>query len=373
MLVLVTQDDEIPVSAPESDEWSLPAGTPISEQYVVGDVIGKGGMATVYRGYHRALDREVAIKVMHPWLEEFPGLGERFLREARTQATLSSPNVATVHDLGYAGSHAFIVSELVQGDDLRTVLEIHGALPTQTAVNIVWHTAMGLSEAHAAGIVHRDIKPENLMLCRTSGGTSLKIIDFGIAKIQAPAQGGLTRPRDGVMGSPGYMAPEQFEAPGSEDVRADVWAMGAVLVELLTGKAAFDGETLPEICCKIIAGRRPPLSELCPGISEELEAIVTRCLALDPDERFENAAELAAALRDYSLAASAATTVAPPPPSRRAERYHGRRWAIAVSALIGLAALISSRGELDPESLRASARAGAARLVELSGARPWLD
>jgi serine/threonine protein kinase len=364
MLVLVTQDEDHPTSAtePESEDDLLPAGTEISEHYVIGEVIGSGGMATVYVGYHLDLDRMVAIKVMHPWLEQYPELNERFLREARTQATLSSPNIATVHDLGmYAGSRAFIVSELVQGHDLRTLLTQHGALPLQPAVNLIWQAAVGLSEAHAAGIVHRDIKPENLMLCRSSAGKIVKIIDFGIAKIQAPAQASRTRVGDGVMGSPAYMAPEQFETPGSEDARADVWALGAVLFELIGGQPAFDGDTLPEICCKVVTGQRPGLSELRPGVPEELEAIVSRCLALDPDERFADAAELAAAVRDYSLAAPAA-----PPSKPSAGRFHGGRWALAVSALIGLAALVASRGRLDTDSLRASA----ARLVELSGARP---
>jgi serine/threonine protein kinase len=301
MLVLVTQDEEYPVSGPESGDPSLPPGTAISEQYFVGEVIGRGGMATVYRGYQRGLDRRVAIKVMHPQLAAHPSLSERFLQEARTQATLTSPHVATVHDLGlYAGSRAFIVSEFVQGHDLRTLLSLHGALPARLAVDLMLQTAVGLSEAHAMGIVHRDIKPENLMLCRSGGSTMVKIIDFGIAKILAPSSASRPHAADGLLGSPAYMAPEQFETPGSEDARADVWAIGAVLFELLTGRAAFDGDTVPEVCTKVVSGRRPRLSELRAGLPAELEAIVNRCLSLEPDERFACASELAAALRAYA-------------------------------------------------------------------------
>jgi serine/threonine-protein kinase len=278
----------------------LPVGTRISERYMIVEPIAAGGMATVYLGHQRDLDREVAIKLMHPTLANYSSVRERFLREARVQAALAGDHVVTVHDIGLLeGYRPFIVMERVHGRDLRSILEQHGALSPRLAAEVVLQAALGLVEPHQASVVHRDIKPENLMVSRKGSSLHVTIIDFGVVKIPTRANPSVTQATGKQVGSPGYMAPEQFARPGTEDPRTDVWALGAVLYELLSGELAFNGDSLTEVCTKVVTGRRPRLSQVCATVPPALEAIVARCLMVDPRDRYEDAAALSRALQEY--------------------------------------------------------------------------
>jgi serine/threonine protein kinase len=260
-------------------------------------------MGIVCAATHLELDQRVAIKFMRPDLSDRDEISCRFLNEARAAASLSSPHVARILDVGHLDDGCpYIVMEFLRGRDLASALAHRGALPVPEAADYVIQACEALAEAHRAGIVHRDIKPENLFLADAAGDKPiLKILDFGISKrILMDADAALTRPGASI-GSPCYMPPEQMSGTGDTTLRADIWSLGVVLYELLTGARPFEAVSIPETFACVLRDQPVPPSVLRPSLSPELDAIVLRCLQKSPEQRFATVAELASALEVFSM------------------------------------------------------------------------
>jgi len=277
-------------------------GEVLAGKYRVERVLGQGGMGVVLAARHLQLDEPVAIKLMLGELGSNPEAVARFVREARAAARLQSAHVARVSDVGTLDDgRAYMVMEYLDGSDLAELLEKGGPLPVGDAVDYLLQAGEAIAEAHSLGIVHRDLKPSNLFLTRRRDRTPhIKVLDFGISKL---VHSGLTPSRPSVtetstmVGSPLYMSPEQMTSARDVDGRADIWALGVVLYELLVGVPPFVAETLPQICIMVLQSAAPKLRDHRADAPPELEAALQRCLAKQPSERFENMAALAVALR----------------------------------------------------------------------------
>jgi serine/threonine protein kinase len=306
-------------------------------RYRIDSVLGSGGMGVVYAATHLELGVPLALKILHPSLTGSPEARARFCIEARAGAALSSPHTLRIYDAGLLGSEeCFIVMERLEGRNLLELLRAEGPLPVDVAVNYVLQACAGLAEAHALGIVHRDIKPENLFLAQNGGGAPLiKLMDFGVARWRRMEVRGkrITNPKSNV-GSPCYQAPEQMQSAASVDERCDIWALGLVLFELLTGYCPFESESIPETCWKVLQGPRPVLSAARAGLDPGLERVFQRCVALDPMQRFRSVAHLSAALRPFTRPAGRASEsgvlalpVEPLTPRRKRELSERMLWA----------------------------------------------
>ena len=276
--------------------------------------LGAGGMGEVYRARDTRLDRTVAIKLLPGELVNAPGRRvERFRHEARAIARITHPNICTLHDVGEDGSAIFLVMEYVDGATLARRLE-DGPLPLPLALRIAIQIADALDHAHRHGVVHRDLKPANIMLTRDS----VKLLDFGLAKlkerdeqvpIEATTSERLTE-ADTIVGTVPYMAPEQIE--GHEvDARTDIFSFGVVLYEMVGGRRPFAGDSRASLMAAIVAADPPPLSSLQAQAPASLERLILRCLAKDPDDRWQTTRDLAAELRWIAEAGSGTATAAP--------------------------------------------------------------
>jgi serine/threonine protein kinase len=296
------------------DLGSLPPATGdiIAGKYRVESVVGSGGMGVVVAARHLQLGQRVAIKLLRlSGLEPERQLEAcaRFLREGQAAAGLTSDHVVRIHDVGTLDSgEPFMVMELLRGDDLGALIERQGPAPVSAAVDYTLQACHAVAEAHASGIVHRDLKPSNLFVSiRSDGRATVKVLDFGISKTKSAHDdafnGNLTNTRT-VVGSPYYMSPEQVRDAKRVDVRTDVWSIGMILYELLIGEPAFSGDTLPAICAAIAADTPDPVRRRRPEVPEAIEAIVQKCLAKNPDERFQTVGALVAALTPHAPGAS---------------------------------------------------------------------
>jgi serine/threonine-protein kinase len=277
----------------------------VAGKYRVERTLGEGGMGLVVAATHLGLEQPVAIKFLLPEAMRNRVAVERFLREARVAAKVRSDYVARVHDVGtLEGGVPYIVMEYLVGCDLGQLIAQGGALPIDEACEIALQASEALAEVHAAGIVHRDLKPSNLFVTRRADGSpAVKLLDFGISKLTFGADDSTVDPAltatATIMGSPSYMSPEQLKSTKEVDPRADVWSLGAVLYEALTGKPAFRGETVPQVCA-MIASEAPALpSGLREGIPLELERAVLHCLEKDASKRI-TLVELAHALARFA-------------------------------------------------------------------------
>lgn len=255
--------------------------------------LGQGGMARVYRAYQEKLDREVAIKVLPPWYAADRNFVERFQLEARLVARLSHPNIVTVHDANEVNGHLYIVMQLVDGGTLRQRLD---QLPQRQmapaeVIAVFVPLADALAYAHDQGIIHRDIKPVNVLMDRARRPI---LSDFGIAKVLASTQENLTRPGAGV-GTPEYMSPEQCRG-GPVDHRADIYALGVLLFEAMTGRPPFQGDTYPALAHSHIYEPPPRPSALNSAINPYFEQVVLKALMKDPQHRYQSTREMALAL-----------------------------------------------------------------------------
>ena len=285
---------------------SFAPGMLIAEKYAVERVVGEGGIGVVVAAKHVDLDQTVAIKYLRPKALASPNAAERFLREARLAARIRSEHIVRVYDVSrLADGTPYMVMEYLTGKDLGRILAAEGPLQVERAVDYILQACEALAEAHVAGIVHRDLKPDNLFVATGSAGKSvLKILDFGISKLSAKrttpgSPSSITQAED-TFGTPVYMSPEQLRSSGDVDARADVWAIGVVLYELLTGRLPFDGDGLPELCTAILATPPAPLLTMRPNLPAELQTVLDRCLEKDREARYQNVAELAQELRPFA-------------------------------------------------------------------------
>src|SRR5262245_28516856 len=277
--------------------------------YEILSPLGAGGMGEVYRARDTRLNREVAIKVLPADFVKDADRLRRFEQEARATSALNHPNILTVYDIGDHEGAPFIVAELLEGEELRAQLD-EGALPARKAIEYAHQIAAGLAAAHEKGVVHRDLKPENLFVTKDG---RVKILDFGLAKLksqklaggmdsEAPTLKPLTDPGV-VMGTVGYMAPEQVRGQEA-DQRADIFAFGLILYEMLSGRRAFEGKSVAEMMSAILRDEPPELSETKAKISPALDKIVRRCLEKKPEQRFHSAHDLGYALEAVASSSS---------------------------------------------------------------------
>ena len=261
-------------------------------RYKITSVLGRGAMGTVYQAHDPLIEREVAIKAIscagltRDEAEEFE---QRFFREAKSAGQLTHPNIVTIHDVGRSGELSYIAMEFLVGHSLRDILDTHVSLPVERIVQIAAEIADGLAFAHARGIVHRDIKPGNIMVLDNG---SVKITDFGIAQLPSSS---LTLIGT-AMGTPKYMSPEQVNGHKA-DGRSDIFSLGAVLYEMLTGRPPFSGAELNAILYQVLNGAPPLPSSINPALPPGFDRIVARAMAKDADKRYANAAEMASDLR----------------------------------------------------------------------------
>jgi len=276
---------------PPQDPLRIATGTVIGGRFRIDHVLGRGGMGIVVAATHLELGNRVAIKFMRDDKLPSAGAAERFIREARAVVKLRTDHVCRVLDVARLDSGApYIVMEFLEGVDLARTIAAR-PLPATIAVEYVMQAAVAVAEAHAAGIVHRDLKPANLFVIRRpDGGPLVKVLDFGIAKALSESESRLTLTRT-MLGSPGYMSPEQFESPRDVDARADIWALGVTLYQLLSGRLPFLGRNQTETAVKIAMDPPPPLD-----VDPRLGAVVFRCLEKARGDRYQDVAALAADL-----------------------------------------------------------------------------
>lgn len=286
-------------------EMPFVPGQIIAGKYDVIELLGVGGVGFVVAAHHNELGDKVALKFLRPEMLVREDIVARFAQEALAAARIKNEHVVRVFDVGtLPNGHPYIVMEFLDGRDLASVVQQDGPQPVKRAVDFVLQACEALAEAHAAGIVHRDVKPENLFLIQRSGGIELiKVLDFGISKVALTGSAFTSRiPMVRTvmpMGSPVYMSPEQIRASKNIDFRTDIWSMGCVLHELLTGKPAFDAPSLTQLSATILEEHPPKISEMRPVVPRELDAIVQRCLEKAPEKRFQSMAELAIALYPF--------------------------------------------------------------------------
>jgi serine/threonine-protein kinase len=286
------------------DKSPVRPGEIVGGKYRVERVIGAGGMGVVVAATHVELGQSVALKFHLPQHDNV----ERFVREARVAVRLKSEHVARVYDVGSHEDRPYMVLELLEGLDLAKSKRRNGIPPVAEAVETIVQTCDALVEAHALGIVHRDLKPQNLFIThRRNGALLVKVLDFGISKAIGPAAVGQLVLTDSstIMGSPLYMAPEQMRAARFADVRSDVWSLGVILYELLGGRVPFDGETVTEVCLRVVNEPPRPLAELRPRLDPRLVAVVMKCLEKDPAARYQTCGDLAMALEPFAASAAA--------------------------------------------------------------------
>jgi serine/threonine-protein kinase len=293
---------------PEEEEAGAPVeeGDVLASKYRVERVLGVGGMGAVVAARHLDLGELRALKFMLPKVAAEEEAVKRFLREARAAARLKSEHVATIHDVGRLdGGEPYMVMEYLEGEDLKTVLERRGRLPVSEAIDLTMQALSGLCEAHAIGIVHRDLKPPNLFVSPGSDGLPrLKVLDFGVSKLIGPVDVpdmDMTK-TNAMLGSPHYMSPEQMECTRDVDRRTDIWSIGVLLYEMLTGKVPFDAPSITALTVLVVNKEPESPRARRPEISRALERVVLRCLAKRPEDRYATVAELAADLVPFATA-----------------------------------------------------------------------
>jgi serine/threonine-protein kinase len=296
-------------------------------RYQIRSPIGEGAMAKVFRAYDPEIDRELAIKVLKGQLRGDSEYHGRFLREAKGAGVLSHPNIVTVFDVGDEGGHPYIAMELIEGPTLSDLVVPNKPLPTRTVVEIGIQLVKALDYAHKKGIVHRDVKPGNIMMLKDT--TTIKVADFGICRIEGGSDATQATQVGNVLGTPNYMSPEQVLGE-KVDSRSDLFAVGVVLYQLLTGHLPFEGETLISVAYKITKTDPPSLDKVRPDLPLSLRRIVDRALKKQVDKRFQTGEEFACrADRGGKGIAGGGGTEGP-----RQAHPLGLRWAIMMAALV---------------------------------------
>jgi predicted Ser/Thr protein kinase len=310
-------------------------GEVLSDRYEVEELVGTGGMSSVFRAHDRLLDRKVALKVLHQQYSEDDDYVERFRREARAVATLSHPNIVTVIDRGEHEGRQFIVFEYIHGENLKALIERRGPAPVTTSLELAMQIARGLSFAHQQGLVHRDVKPQNILL---NGDGQAKVTDFGIAR-SLDVQHGMTQTGT-VLGTSDYIAPEQAQGQ-RVDEHSDVYSLGVVLYEMLTNEVPFPGENFVAVAMRHINEAPPSIRDKRPDVSPRLEAAVQRAMAKRPEDRFQTMGDFCTEL-EANLAESQGETVvtaavSKPARAQRARRPGAHPWPIVLALVILIA------------------------------------
>jgi eukaryotic-like serine/threonine-protein kinase len=321
--------------------------------YIIKKELGSGGMGAVYLCEHALLGRRVALKVLHGEHAAEPSIVERFFNEARAVNAIHHPNIVDITDFGSVrdasgkGKIVYLVMELLEGKSLASAIP---SLSIEQALHVTRQCCRALAASHARGIVHRDLKPENIVLV-TRGDDPLfvKVVDFGIAKLMDPREGQRTQV-GAILGTPLYMSPEQYEALGRVDHRADIYSLGVLLYEMLTKRPPFRGHNFPELAIKHRTQAPVAPSFVNPAVTPELDAIVLRALEKSPDKRFQDMNELLAALESsvvVNTRAQLPTQIMPqvipepPRPRRRAIAAAIATAAVVAGALGAIAAHVS--------------------------------
>ncbi|RYE94206.1 MAG: serine/threonine protein kinase, partial [Myxococcales bacterium] len=286
------------------------SGELIHGKYRVLRPLADGGMGTIYEARHEVLGTSVALKVLHPNLARRPNLVARFLQEAKLSATLVSPHIVRVLDVEQGPQGVLLVMELLRGETLQALLDRQHRLEVPQAIDFTLQMLEGLKVAHAASVVHRDLKPDNVFI---TAGPLLKLLDFGIAKLRTSPEfdRGLTRPGV-VMGTPEYMAPEQAFSADTVDARADLYALGVILFEMLSGQRPVRGDDPKQIAQRVFSGHVTALSALLPSLPMSLVSAVHRAMAPNPRGRFDSADDMRHALLPFAASAHPGTAVLGP-------------------------------------------------------------
>ena len=326
--------------------------------------LGAGGMGEVYRARDASLGRDVATKVLPAGFSADPDRLRRFMQEAQAAAALNHPNILAIYQVGEQDGAPYIVSELLEGATLGAALRT-GALPLRKAIEYAVQVARGLAAAHDKGIVHRDLKPDNLFV--TDDGR-VKILDFGLAKLTGTGEGSpggehatmsAHTSAGTVLGTVGYMSPEQVRAQ-PVDARTDLFSLGAILYEMITGTRAFRGETAADTLSAILREEPPPMTASNRAIPPALERIVHHCLEKNPHERFQSARDLAFDLEQISPASASASTLASAPAPARAR---APRWLVPALGAVALLSLGAAAGAFWPRHIDAAGEPGFTRLT----------
>jgi serine/threonine-protein kinase len=284
-------------------------GDVLAGKYRVEKVLGAGGMGVVVAARHLQLDEQVALKFLLPAALEVHELVARFAREARVAVKIKSEHVARIIDVGELDSGApYIVMEYLRGQDLSQLLASQGAIPMGDAIEYLLQACEAIAEAHSLGIVHRDLKPANLFLThRVDGSACVKVLDFGISKVsQLASSAGATSlsmtNTSAMLGSPYYLSPEQIASAKTVDTRTDIWSLGVIAYQLLSGQTPFNGDNIGELCASILQRRPKSLVELNRNVPLQLERAIAGALEKDREQRYASVAELALALRPFAPA-----------------------------------------------------------------------
>jgi tRNA A-37 threonylcarbamoyl transferase component Bud32 len=318
------------------------AALPSVDRYIVESEIGRGGFGAVYRARHAVLDRKVALKVLHPQRQGSGTVLQRFLREAKAVAQLGSPHIVQVLDADMTSDgRAFIAMELLEGEDLAARLARTGRMPTHRAVRLGREILAGLAVAHAHEIVHRDLKPGNVFLAKNADGSeTAKILDFGISKVRTEDPGDELTRTGTMLGTPQYMAPEQFKASRSVDGRADLYSLGTLLYEALTGRLPFEATTLEQLIAVKLSDPPRPLAHVAPDVAPAIADVVMRALTEDPAARYQSAAEMDAALARVESATSMPGVVLGTPTSVRPGPIEAPKRSRAIPVVVSIAGVL---------------------------------
>jgi len=283
-----------------SDAEVLPSpGDVIADKYTVIRALGRGGMGIVLEAEHMRLGQRVALKLLLPEIRSMGEITARFEREARAVARLQGPHVARILDVdALPDGSPFMVMELLRGRELGDELDERRKIPYREAVGYILQAAAAMAEAHRMGIVHRDLKPANLFLCDTGTHRTVKVLDFGISKLTNDINASMTTTAS-AFGTPLYMSPEQVRSVKNVDARADIWSLGVVLYELLSGELPFHHESATGILAAILTEKPVPIGKRCPEIPRALAEAVMRALEKHPEDRFRDVREFAAAIAPY--------------------------------------------------------------------------
>lgn len=352
-------------------------GAIIGGKYRVERTIARGGQGTVVEATHLALRQPVAIKFSHvDGPRKTEGM-QRLLQEARAAVRLRGPHVARVIDVDVCDGAPFIVMEYLQGIDLKALIASRGPLPCPEAVGFMLQACEGVAEAHDLGIIHRDLKPSNLFLVEAPGGAPLlKVLDFGIAKNVSPQAAigedlELTEPLV-LLGSPGYISPEQARDPRQADARADIWSLGLILQELLTGRPVFRARTRADVLALVLLKNPTPISLLRSDVPQAIERVILRCLQKAPEHRFASVRELAEQLAPFAAPVTTGTTqiLAPAVRATAAPRRPPGRLLGLLSAAAALSATAALVAVVVANRLSPRAMAPAAAVTVPAGSPP---